>query len=127
MAKKDSGSHGSDYSSNHDSEGLVDSKVVAALHPASNTKVPWGAVRNFVRVLRRTVDGAPTLDGRIRGGRSINLTRFELGSHSRLQFEADAMTADAGRFRDKRRSSLLTSVKQIGFSSRSSKRRMRRS
>ena len=45
---------------------------------------------------------------RIRGRRSINLTRIELDTLIRaLQFEADAMTAEAGRFRGKRRSSLL--------------------
>ena len=45
---------------------------------------------------------------RIRGTRPINLTRMELDSLIRaLQFEADAMTAEAARFRGKRRSSLL--------------------
>jgi hypothetical protein len=45
---------------------------------------------------------------RIRGSRPINLTRMELDSLIRaLQFEADAMTAEARRFRGKRRSSLL--------------------
>jgi hypothetical protein len=44
----------------------------------------------------------------IRGSRPINLTRIELDTLIRaLQFEADAMTAEAGRFRGKRRSSLL--------------------
>jgi len=45
---------------------------------------------------------------RIRGARSINLTRIEVDALIRaLQFEADAMTAEAARFRGKRRSSLL--------------------
>jgi hypothetical protein len=45
---------------------------------------------------------------RIRGGRPINLTRTELDTLIRaVQFEADAMTAEAARFRGKRRSSLL--------------------
>jgi hypothetical protein len=45
---------------------------------------------------------------RVRGSRSINLTRIELDTLIRaLQFEADAMTAEATRFRGKRRSSLL--------------------
>jgi hypothetical protein len=45
---------------------------------------------------------------RIRGSRPINLTRIELDTLVRaLQFEADAMTAEASRFRGKRRSSLL--------------------
>jgi hypothetical protein len=45
---------------------------------------------------------------RIRGSRPINLTRIELDTLIRaLQFEADAMTAEAVRFRGKRRSSLL--------------------
>jgi hypothetical protein len=40
--------------------------------------------------------------------RSINLTRIELDSLIRaLQFEADAMTAEAARFQSKRQSSLL--------------------
>ena len=44
---------------------------------------------------------------RIRGTRPINLTRMELDSLIRaLQFEADAMTAEAAAFRGKRRSSL---------------------
>jgi hypothetical protein len=42
------------------------------------------------------------------GGRSINLTRIELEALIRaLQFEADAVTVEATRFRGKRRSSLL--------------------
>jgi hypothetical protein len=45
---------------------------------------------------------------RVRGSRSINLTRIELDTLVRaLQFEADAMTAQATRFKGKRRSSLL--------------------
>jgi hypothetical protein len=45
---------------------------------------------------------------RIRGSQSINLTRIELDTLIRaLQFEADAMTAEAARFRGKRRSSRL--------------------
>jgi len=45
---------------------------------------------------------------RIRGSRPINLRRMELDSLIRaLQFEADAITAEAARFRGKRRSSLL--------------------
>ena len=45
---------------------------------------------------------------RVRGSRSINLTRIELDTLIRaLQFEADAMTAEATRFKGKRRSSLL--------------------
>ena len=40
--------------------------------------------------------------------RSINLTRIELDSLIRaLQFEADALTAEAARFQGKRQSSLL--------------------
>jgi hypothetical protein len=40
--------------------------------------------------------------------RPINLTRVELDALIRaLQFEADAMTAEAARFRGKRQSSLL--------------------
>ena len=55
-----------------------------------------------------TVDGAPTAMVRIRGRRPINLTRIELDTLIRaLQFEADAMTAEAAAFRGKRRSSLL--------------------
>ena len=45
---------------------------------------------------------------RIRGSRPINLTRIELDALIRaLQFEADAMIAEATPFRGKRRSSLL--------------------
>jgi hypothetical protein len=45
---------------------------------------------------------------RIRGSRPINLTRIELDTLIRaLQFEADAVTAEAARFRGKRQSSLL--------------------
>ena len=48
---------------------------------------------------------------RVRGSRSINLTRIELDTLIRaLRFEADAMTAEAARFRGKRRSSLLAIV-----------------
>ena len=48
---------------------------------------------------------------RVRGSRSINLTRIELDTLIRaLQFEADAMTAEAARFRGKRRSSLLATA-----------------
>ena len=48
---------------------------------------------------------------RIRRRRSINLTRIELDTLIRaLQFEADATTAEAGRFRGKRRSSLLATA-----------------
>ena len=44
---------------------------------------------------------------RVRGSRSINLTRLELDALIRaLRFEADAMTAEAARSRGKRRSSL---------------------
>ena len=44
----------------------------------------------------------------IRGSRPINLTRIELDALIRaLQFEADAMRAEAARFRGKRQSSLL--------------------
>jgi hypothetical protein len=44
----------------------------------------------------------------IRGSRPINLTRIELDTLIRaLQFEADAMTAEAARFRGEQRSSLL--------------------
>jgi hypothetical protein len=44
----------------------------------------------------------------VRGSRPINLTRIELDTLIRaLQFAADAMTAEAARFRGKRRSSLL--------------------
>jgi hypothetical protein len=40
--------------------------------------------------------------------RSINITRIELDAIIRaIQFEADAVTAEAARFRGKRRSSLL--------------------
>jgi hypothetical protein len=47
-------------------------------------------------------------DYRICGGRSINLTRIELDAIIRaLQFEADAMTAEAAQFRGKRPSSPL--------------------
>jgi hypothetical protein len=46
---------------------------------------------------------------RIRGRPPINLTRIELDTLIRaLQFEADAMRAEAAAFRGKRRSSLLT-------------------
>jgi hypothetical protein len=49
---------------------------------------------------------------RIHGSRSINLTQIELDTLVRaLQFEADAMTAEAARFRGKRRSSLLAIAK----------------
>jgi len=45
---------------------------------------------------------------RFRGSRPINLTRMELDCLIRaLQFEADAITAEARQFRGKRRSSLL--------------------
>ena len=45
---------------------------------------------------------------RIRGRRPINLTRMELDTLIRaLQFEADAMTAQAAGVRGKRRSLLL--------------------
>jgi hypothetical protein len=45
---------------------------------------------------------------RIRGSRSINLTRIELDTLVRaLQFEANAMTTEAAGVRGKRRSSLL--------------------
>ena len=45
---------------------------------------------------------------RIRGRRPINLTRMELDTLIRaLQFEADAMTAQAAGVRGKRRSPLL--------------------
>jgi hypothetical protein len=45
---------------------------------------------------------------RIHGSRSINLARIELDTLIRaLQFEADAMTAEAAAVRDKRRPSLL--------------------
>jgi hypothetical protein len=45
---------------------------------------------------------------RARGSRPINLTRIELDTLIRaLLFEADAMTAQAARFKGKRRSSLL--------------------
>jgi hypothetical protein len=48
---------------------------------------------------------------RIRASRPINLTRSELDALIRaLQFEADAMTAEAARFRGKRRSSLLATA-----------------
>jgi hypothetical protein len=44
----------------------------------------------------------------VRGSRPINLTRIELDTLIRaLQFEADAVTAEAARFQGKRRSSLL--------------------
>ena len=44
----------------------------------------------------------------VRGSRQINLTRIELDSLIRaLQFEADALRAEAVQFRGKRRSSLL--------------------
>jgi hypothetical protein len=45
---------------------------------------------------------------RIRGSRSINLTRIEIDTLIRaLQFESDAMTAEAAGVRGRRRSSLL--------------------
>jgi hypothetical protein len=44
----------------------------------------------------------------VRGSRPINLTGIELDTLVRaLQFEADAITAEAARFRGKRLSSLL--------------------
>jgi hypothetical protein len=45
---------------------------------------------------------------RVRGSRSINLTRIELDTLIRaLQFEADAMAAEATRFKGERQSSLF--------------------
>lgn len=45
---------------------------------------------------------------RVRQSRPVNVTRMELDAIIRaLQFEADAIAAEAARFRGKRRSSLL--------------------
>ena len=65
-------------------------------------------VHNFGMSSPPTVDWTPTGNGGVRGSRSIHLTRIELDALIRaLQFEADAMTAKAARFKGKRGALLL--------------------